>query len=628
MSENRITRGAEIEGISGLPNEFRLVDSFYRGASSNFAYGNEVKTKIIPLNLRGEIFVGRSVKSSSSDVFFYYYPSVLVKEFLRKFIAYYNKIDEVGTDYVKLCKIKSEKMLPDMISFNGKQLDNFSASTGDLTEEGSSMIIEVEQMLAQAMRLKASDFHLESLNGKSALVRFRVNKELFDFRQITHDKAVEIGNVFFGHFVSDRAQEQGSGQGMYKPENMSEGEFSRKIEDLDMKARMVNMGTNNGSSFNLVLRLIDKKKSSEPIPFEKMGFSRNVCELIKVVEDASRGFILTGGVTGSGKSTTQQNQMQLERDRTGGTRKIYSFEQPVEQVIEGVVQCSVKDADDDTTDDRNYSFENYNKLSMRGDPDTIAYGEIRDKITATAADKGARSGHLVYGTMHVSDVMGIFPRFESFGLPLQKICDPGYIRMAMFQHLLPKLCPHCSTSYEFGTEMPDRYNEYFIARAYRDPSNNPIDPEMLRATNLDISSKESLFRVLQRKGEIKSSDVVAMKSKLLLANSRYDKDSFRERLGSVVRSSGVHQDDLNLRFRGAGCRHCLNGHVGVAPAAEVLVPDEEFLSLVRKGEMYQARMYWISDLGGRSATEDSYEKIISGIVDPRIVEDELERIGK
>jgi type II secretory ATPase GspE/PulE/Tfp pilus assembly ATPase PilB-like protein len=625
--DKRVSRGQSISTINAVPSGFRLSDMFYRGGAKSFSMGDPVNSRVIPLNLRRKVFVGRSIKAADPEHLFYYYDDGSTKDFIRKFLVYYKRLNEPELERIKIIQVDNLKVMDELASIHSQQLENLSSTSEQISTEGNELVLEVEQVLYKAMNLKASDFHLESLNGKDALIRFRVNKELFDFRKIPHKKAIEIGNVFFGHFIADKAQERGSGDGMYKHDTLLEGEFSRKIDDVDMKARMVNMGTNHADGFNLVLRLIDKKKSNDPTSFEAMGFSNNSCSLLKEVEDSSRGFILTGGVTGSGKSTTQQNQMQLERDRSGRTRKIYSFEQPVEQVIEGVIQCSVKDGDENTPDDRNYSFENYNKLSMRGDPDTIAYGEIRDHTTAMAADKGARSGHLVYGTMHVYDVMGIFPRFESFGLPPEKVCDPGYIRMAMFQHLLPKLCPHCSRSYRIGSEMPERYDEYFISRSYRDDSNSAIDPEVLRDTNGALKSGESLFRMLQKRGEIRSSDVVAMKRKLQLANGRYDKNAFRERLERVTTMSGAHPDDVNIKFRGTGCHHCLNGHVGVTPAAEVLVPDEEFLNLVRKGEMHQARMYWLSDLGGRSATEDSYEKIIQGIVDPRIVEDELEKIG-
>lgn len=627
VSSNKFTRGEDLSDISEIPDGFRLSDMFYRGQSLSFNIGGSVKSTILPLNLRDRVFIGKSSKAIVPEHLLYYYDEGITKEFVRKFMHYYRRLDEPGLERIKLVKVKTKSILSQISSMHRQQLDNFANTSEAMLQEGNSLVQKVEAILHRGMKLKSSDLHIESLNGKHAVIRFRVNKELFDYKRLSHSEAIDIGNVFFGHFLADKSQEQGSGDGMYKHDTLLEGEFSRTIGDIDMKARMVNMGTNHSGGFNLVLRLIDKKKSNEPTPFDVLGFSKNVCSLLKEVEGASRGFILTGGVTGSGKSTTQQNQMQLERDRSGGTRKIYSLEQPVEQVMESVVQCSVKDSEPDTPPDRNYSFDNYNKLLMRGDPDTIAYGEIRDNTTAVAADKGVRSGHLVYGTMHVYDVLGIFPRFESFGLPAEKICDPGYIRMAMFQHLLPKLCPHCSGSYQMGTPMPDRYDEYFISRAYRDQSNSIIDPEILRDTNNNLKSNESLFRMLQKRGEIKSSDVVAMKRKLELANSRYDKDAFARRLERTVSMSGVHPDDVNIKFRGTGCPHCLNGHVGVVPAAEVLIPDDEFLSLVRKGEMHQARMYWMSDLGGRPAKEDSYEKIIAGLVDPRIVEDELEKIG-
>ena len=106
----------------------------------------------------------------------------------------------------------------------------------------------------------------------------------------------------------------------------------------------------------------------------------------------------------------------------------------------------------------------------------------------------------------------------------------------------------------------------------------------------------------------------------------YDK-GFKERLNGLMSASTMPKEKINVRFRGDGCKHCFNGTVGVVPAVELLIPDDKFLDLVMSGKMSRAENHWRSKLGGRNATQDTYEKIMEGLVDPRMVEAELEKLG-
>jgi type II secretory ATPase GspE/PulE/Tfp pilus assembly ATPase PilB-like protein len=139
---------------------------------------------------------------------------------------------------------------------------------------------------------------------------------------------------------------------------------------------------------------------------------------------------------------------------------------------------------------------------------------------------------------------------------------------------------------------------------------------------------ESLIRTLQHKRLVNAREVVAMRKKMEYMNSENDTDAFSKRLQRIVSASLLDKDEVNIRFRGQGCKHCFQGHSGVAPASEVLVPDDEFLQLIRNGDADKAELYWKTTLHGRSATSDTYDKIFSGVVDPRTVEEELENLGR
>ncbi|WP_050409804.1 GspE/PulE family protein [Massilia sp. NR 4-1] len=83
--------------------------------------------------------------------------------------------------------------------------------------------------------------------------------------------------------------------------------------------------------------------------------------------------------------------------------------------------------------------------------------------------------------------------------------------------------------------------------------------------------------------------------------------------------------DLRRVFvTGLGCEDC-NGHgtIGRTVVAEVIMPDEQFFSYIRRGEKSAAQNYWLRNLGGRTMLEHAIEKVSAGLVDPRMAEQVL-----
>lgn len=503
-----------------------------------------------------------------------------------------------------------------------------SLSQGKPAEAGNHILI-AEEILSRSMKLKASDLHIES-DGERAVIKIRVHTEILELKTMTHPEAKSLANTFYGKFTrGEDEQEKGSGDGLYNHKNLLDGEFSRRFENFDMKARMVNIGLNYGEEFNMVLRLIDKTKANVAVPFHSVGFSKYACEELKFLQTASKGMVLVVGATGSGKSTSIQNFILHEIERCGGNRKIYSVEQPVEQKLAGVTQISAaqKKPDENTKADQDFSFDNINRALMRGDPDSIFYGEIRDSITATASIKGVESGHLVYGTLHVTDAIGVFPRFETFGIDPRKICKKSFIAGIVFQKLIPKLCPKCSIKYKVGDKIPLRYGEFHAIKTYKFHDGSSIDMSKVLDIKDGLGKNESIIRALQKELVISTYDVIKMLRNLEVMNEDSYDDSFRNRLDHLITTNQTQGEEHDVRFRGDGCKDCFNGNIGVVPAIEILKPDETFLDLIQAGRITKAENHWKSKLRGRTATQDTYEKILSGIVDPRIVEEELDKLG-
>jgi twitching motility protein PilT len=126
-----------------------------------------------------------------------------------------------------------------------------------------------------------------------------------------------------------------------------------------------------------------------------------------------RGLVILGGPTGSGKSTTLAAIVEEinRRDR----RHIVTIEDPIEfehphrlSVIEQV-EVGI-DAPD---------FPTALRAALRQAPDVIVVGEMRDPETMQIALAAAETGHLVFSTVHASDVTQSLARISD-AFPLER----------------------------------------------------------------------------------------------------------------------------------------------------------------------------------------------------------------
>ncbi len=121
--------------------------------------------------------------------------------------------------------------------------------------------------------------------------------------------------------------------------------------------------------------------------------------MVERVTGLQRGMALITGTTGSGKSTTLAALI----DIINATRSdhIVTLEDPIEFVHEDKKSSIIqREIGIDTKD-----FKTALRALMREDPDIILIGEMRDIETFEACTHAAETGHLVFSTLHTSNVM-------------------------------------------------------------------------------------------------------------------------------------------------------------------------------------------------------------------------------
>lgn len=127
-----------------------------------------------------------------------------------------------------------------------------------------------------------------------------------------------------------------------------------------------------------------------------------------------RGLVLIGGPAGSGKTTTLSALVHEINRREA--RHILTIEDPVEyehQNIRSIVEQVEIGADAP-------DFPTALRAALRQAPDILVVGEMRDPETMRIAVSAAETGHVVFSTLHTTDVASTISRIcDSFPLERQ-----------------------------------------------------------------------------------------------------------------------------------------------------------------------------------------------------------------
>lgn len=289
-------------------------------------------------------------------------------------------------------------------------------------EAGDDSVVQlVEHILTTAIDDRASDIHIEPMSDKIRL-RYRIDGVLVYKTDLPKDllpKIISRIKVLGECNITEHQRHQG-------------GRFLFKVGQREYDIRLSVYVTVHGES--VVMRLLNKQTGI--IGLEALGMSPSMRERYRNdVLDVPTGVVLITGPTGSGKTSTLYSS--LEYSNTVDT-KIITAEDPVEYMIDGIIQCSIYDK-------IGRSFESTLREIVRQDPDIIVLGEIRDRITAETAIQAALTGHKVYSTFHTEDTIGGLLRL--IDMQIETFLISSTVISVIAQRLLRRICSLCVAPY-------------------------------------------------------------------------------------------------------------------------------------------------------------------------------------
>jgi twitching motility protein PilT len=170
---------------------------------------------------------------------------------------------------------------------------------------------------------------------------------------------------------------------------------------------------------------------SDPPRLSSLGLPPGVEGLTRLL----RGLVLVGGPTGSGKTTTLAAL--VEEINRRDSRHIVTIEDPIEYEhphrTSLVEQIEVgADAPD---------FATALRAAMRQAPDVLVVGEMRDPETMRIALGAAETGHLVFSTVHTTDVASTVSRVADSFPPERQPTIRQELSMALAAVLTQTLLP-------------------------------------------------------------------------------------------------------------------------------------------------------------------------------------------
>lgn len=296
-----------------------------------------------------------------------------------------------------------------------------------------------------ALEENASDIHVEVRKDK-ALVRFRIDGALEVMRGENAGQYIsslaQNTVAFVYNKMTDAKSTSGSqfqsNKHMYSMVSYGEG-------NLAIKLRCQTISLVNG--FDFVARILRTESRQHRLSYRQLGYTESQSKLIEDSMVTTHGLTLISGITGSGKTTTLKTMMQSIPGRS--EMKLVSIEDPVEYIIEGVSHTSLQ-RDVSNEEDSVKVFGEAVKSWMRGDPDIMMIGEIRDSSSGVAALTQAETGHMALGTVHANSAVGIVQRLVSpaIGMDLHALTAPNILSLLIYQALVPKLCPDCKIPIE------------------------------------------------------------------------------------------------------------------------------------------------------------------------------------
>jgi len=290
-----------------------------------------------------------------------------------------------------------------------------------VVDENAPVVQVVNLILEQAVRDRASDVHIEPLDGR-VRVRVRTDGALHEVLSLPESMGQPLLSrikVMADLNIVERRRPQ-------------DGQIETTVSGHPLDVRVSTTATVFGEK--CVMRLLDKRRALYKLP--DLGMPDGTYERFEKLVRSPYGMVVCAGPTGSGKTTTlYASLMEINREEINVT----TIEDPVEYVFPEINQIQINEQ-------AGITFAGGLRSILRQDPDAILVGEIRDVETARIAVQAALTGHLVLSSIHSTDSISALHRFIDMGI--EEFLIASSLLGVVAQRLVRRICESCRAPYE------------------------------------------------------------------------------------------------------------------------------------------------------------------------------------
>jgi type II secretory ATPase GspE/PulE/Tfp pilus assembly ATPase PilB-like protein len=317
----------------------------------------------------------------------------------------------------------------------GREVD----SGGDAQEEvnvideddaEASVMKFVNQIIREAIKQRATDIHIEPI-GDQLTIRYRIDGMLRETPvpaniRLLRDSVISRIKIMSSLDIAEKRLPQ-------------DGRINLEFAGQAIDVRVATIPSVSGETISL--RLLGQ----EHFDFPRLGLDAKSEAAIRELIAMPNGIILVTGPTGCGKSTSLYTFLSALNTKE---RRIVTIEDPVEHKLPGVVQIAVRS-------EIGLTFARALRSILRGDPNVIMVGEMRDFETAEIAIRAALTGHLVFSTLHTNDSVGGITRLLDMGI--EPFLVGSAVRVFIAQRLVRKICRHCRQPDDGGRQYLEKH---------------------------------------------------------------------------------------------------------------------------------------------------------------------------
>lgn len=303
-------------------------------------------------------------------------------------------------------------------------------------------------ILEKAIRLGSSDVHITA-KGQTATVKARVNGDLVEIDRYTYSDMVRLISSAYNLFASKDSK----GDAFATDLTLETG-IHKILNNRPYNLRFISKPIYPAGSFDVTMRVIDEDFHK---PLKELGYSVDHLKVLSRVIAQPNGLIVLAGRVGSGKSLTIHSMCTDYIARATHnkviTKKLVTFESPVEYQIKGAKQVEYKRDNNRTQEQEKLYFDSQVQSLLRMDTNAVVLGEIRGESVAQLAIQLVQSDNIVLTTVHAQSALKIFNRLNHLGMSKEVLTEPNFFQAMVYQTLVKVPCHHCSIGIDQDIEL-------------------------------------------------------------------------------------------------------------------------------------------------------------------------------